>query len=64
MNLVLRNAFNDMDKLPSGHVALEHLKAQVHNSVTCCFLACVRACMYACVCVSVAPFNICSDSLA
>jgi hypothetical protein len=33
MNLVLRNAFNDMDKLPSGHVALEHLKAQVHNSV-------------------------------
>ena len=29
LHLILRNAFKDMDKLPSGNVNVEHLKMQV-----------------------------------
>jgi len=37
LNMVLRNAFKDMDKMPSGHVSLEHLKLQVLPEVACMF---------------------------
>ena len=43
LNMVLRNAFKDMDKLPSGHVSLEHLKLQVLTGVSCFHGTCPRA---------------------